>query len=287
MNRILVTGATGSTGRHLVPLLRAAGAPVRAFVRDPGRAAEVLGPDVDLAVGDLGDPSSVRAALAGVDQLHLACGNHPEQARWEIAAIDAAAEAGVGRIVKLSALGAQVGSPVAFTDAHGRITEHLRTAGPAHVLLEPAFLMSNLLAGADGVRQADALFLPAAGAKIAMIDPRDVAQVAAAVLTGDGHDGRRYVLTGPEAVTVDEVAEQLSAVLGRRIGFVPVPDGAAVAQLVAAGVPEWYAANVVAQFGVLREGAQSGVQDVVRVLTGRDPRSVGAFLRDHAGAFAR
>lgn len=287
MNRILVTGATGGTGRHLVPLLRAAGAPVRAFVRDPGRAADVLGPDVDLAVGDLGDPSSLRAALAGVDQLYLACGNHPEQARWEIAAIDAAAEAGVGRIVKLSALGAQVGSPVAFTDAHGRITEHLRTAGPAHVLLEPAFLMSNLLAGADGVRQADALFLPAAGAKIAMIDPRDVAQVAAAVLTGDGHDGRRYVLTGPEAVTVDEVAEQLSAVLGRRIGFVPVPDGAAVAQLVAAGVPEWYAANVVAQFGVLREGAQSGVQDVVRVLTGRDPRSVGAFLRDHAGAFAR
>jgi uncharacterized protein YbjT (DUF2867 family) len=287
VNRILVTGATGSTGRHLVPLLRAAGAPVRAFVRDPGRAAEVLGPDVDLAVGDLGDPSSLRAALAGVDQLYLACGNHPEQARWEIAAIDAAAEAGVGRIVKLSALGAQVGSPVAFTDAHGRITEHLRTAGPAHVLLEPAFLMSNLLAGADGVRQADALFLPAAGAKIAMIDPRDVAQVAAAVLTGDGHDGRRYVLTGPEAVTVDEVAEQLSTVLGRRIGFVPVPDGAAVAQLVAAGVPEWYAANVVAQFGVLREGAQSGVQDVVRVLTGRDPRSVGAFLRDHAGAFAR
>lgn len=287
MNRILVTGATGTTGRHLVPLLRAAGAPVRAFVRDPGRAADVLGPGVDLAVGDLGDPASLRAALAGVDQLHLACGNHPEQARWEIAAVHTAAEAGVERIVKLSALGAEVGSPVAFTDAHGRITEHLRTAGPEHVLLEPAFLMSNLLHGADGVREADALVLPAAGAKIAMIDPRDVAQVAAAVLTGDGHDGRRYVLTGPEAVTFDEVAEQLSAVLGRRIGFVPVPDGAAVAQMVAAGVPEWYAANVVAQFGVLREGAQSGVQDVVRVLTGRDPRPVGAFLRDHAGAFAR
>jgi uncharacterized protein YbjT (DUF2867 family) len=147
--------------------------------------------------------------------------------------------------------------------------------------------MSNLLAGADGVRQADALFLPAAGAKIAMIDPATSRRWPRPCSPGDGHDGRRYVLTGPEAVTVDEVAEQLSTVLGRRIGFVPVPDGAAVAQLVAAGVPEWYAANVVAQFGVLREGAQSGVQDVVRVLTGRDPRSVGAFLRDHAGAFAR
>ncbi len=286
MNRILVTGATGSTGRHLVPLLRAAGAPVRAFVRDPGRAAEVLGPDVDLAVGDLGDPASLRAALAGVDRLHLGCGNHPEQARWEIAAIDAAAEAGVGRIVKLSALGAGVGSPVAFTDAHGRITEHLRTAGPAHVLLEPAYLMSNLLHGADGVRQADAVLLPAGGAEVAMIDPRDVARVAAAVLTGDGHDGRRYVLTGPDAVTFDEVAEQLSAVLGRRIGFVPVSEEIALGQMAAAGVPEWAATNVVAQYGVLRQGAQAGVQDVVRVLTGRDPRSVGEFLRDHAGAFA-
>lgn len=286
MNRILVTGATGTVGRHLVPLLRAAGAPVRAFVRDPARAADVLGGGVELAVGDLGDPASLRAALAGVDQLHLACGNHPEQVRWETAAIDAAADAGVTRIVKLSALGAGVGSPVAFTDAHGRITEHLRAAGPAHVLLEPAFLMSNLLAGADGVRGADALFLPAAGAKIAMIDPRDVARVAAAVLTGDGHDGRRYVLTGPEAVTLDDVAEQLSAVLGRRIGAVPVSDGAALGQLAAAGVPEWFATNVVAQFGVLRGGAQSGVQDVVRALTGRDPRPVGEFLRDHAGAFA-
>jgi uncharacterized protein YbjT (DUF2867 family) len=286
VNRILVTGATGSTGRHLVPLLRAAGAPVRAFVRDPGRAAEVLGPDVDLAVGDLGDPASLRAALAGVDRLHLGCGNHPEQARWEIAAIDAAAEAGVGRIVKLSALGAGVGSPVAFTDAHGRITEHLRTAGPAHVLLEPAYLMSNLLHGADGVRQADAVLLPAGGAEVAMIDPRDVARVAAAVLTGDGHDGRRYVLTGPDAVTFDEVAEQLSAVLGRRIGFVPVSEEIALGQMAAAGVPEWAATNVVAQYGVLRQGAQAGVQDVVRVLTGRDPRSVGEFLRDHAGAFA-
>lgn len=77
-------------------------------------------------------------------------------------------------------------------------------------------------------RHADAIFLPAEGARIAMIDPRDVAEVAATVLTGEGHDGRSYQLTGPEVVTFDDVALELTTVLGRPIGFVPVPDDAAL-----------------------------------------------------------
>jgi uncharacterized protein YbjT (DUF2867 family) len=145
--------------------------------------------------------------------------------------------------------------------------------------------MSNLLAAAPAVRQAGALFLPAAGAKVAMIDPRDVAGAAATILTGDGHEGRTYELTGPQAVSFDEVADELSTVRGRPTAFVPVPDGDALGQLVASGVPEWYAANVVTQFGLLRRGVQDRAGDVVQVLTGREPRSIGTFLRDHAPAF--
>jgi uncharacterized protein YbjT (DUF2867 family) len=284
-NTVLVTGATGTVGRHLVAELRRRGTAVRALVRDPQRAAGILGPDVELAVGDFTDPASLRAALPGVDRVHLACANHPDQVAWETAMIDAAAAAGVGRIVKLSALDAGIGSPVAFADAHGRIERHLRASGVPHVLLRPTFAMTNLLAAAAGVRQAGAIFLPGSGAKIAMIDPRDVAAVAAVALTTDGHDGRTYELTGPAAVTFDEVAAELSAALDRPVGFVPVPDDAALAQLVGAGVPEWYAAGVVAQFGLLRAGTQADVRDVVRVLTGREPRSLGQFLREHAGAF--
>jgi uncharacterized protein YbjT (DUF2867 family) len=281
---VLVTGATGTVGRHLVHLLRRRGVPVRAFVRDPGRAADVLGPDVDLAVGDLDDRSSLDAAMAGVDRVFLASANHPRQVAWETTAIDAATDAGVRHVVKLSAHGAAIGSPVAFGDAHGRVEEYLRGRGVAHVVLRPGFYLTNLLGAADGVRYG-VLALPAAGARIAMIDPRDVAQVAAAVLTGSGHDGRTYDLTGPEAVTGDDVARELSALLGRRIDFVAVPDEAATAQLVAEGVPEWFATNTVAVFGQLRRGAQSEACDVVRALTGRDPRSVADFLADHASAF--
>jgi uncharacterized protein YbjT (DUF2867 family) len=282
---VLVTGATGSVGRHVVAELRRRGAPVRALVRDRARAADVLGPDVELAVGDFADPASLRAALPGVERVYLSCGNHPAQAAWETAMVDAAAAAGVSRIVKLSALDARIGSPVAFADAHGRIEEHLRASGVPHVLLKPTFAMTNLFAAADGIRQAGAIFLPGAGAEVAMIDPRDVAEVAAVALTTDGHDGRAYELTGPAALTFDDVAAQLAAVLDRPVGFVAVPDGAALGQLVEAGVPEWYARNVVAQFGLLRRGTQAGVRDVVRVLTGHEPRSVGEFLRDHAVAF--
>ncbi len=285
MNHVLVTGATGNVGARLVRLLVERGVPVRAFVRDRDTAITCLGPAVDLVVGDFGDPDSLRAAMEGVEQVFLACPNHPMQLDWETAVIDAAAAAGVRRIVKLSAIDAQVGSPVAFADAHGRIEEHLRKAGLAHVLLRPTFSMANLLGGADGVRQAGAIFLPGGGAKVAMIDPGDVARVAAVALTGDGHDGRCYQLTGPEAITFDDVAEQLSAVVGRPIGFVPVPDDAALAQLVGAGMPEWLATNMVRQFGLLRQGAQAESQDRVRVLTGREARSIGQWARDHAAAF--
>jgi uncharacterized protein YbjT (DUF2867 family) len=282
---VLVTGATGSVGAHVARALAERGAAPRAFARDRGAAARVLGPDVEVAVGDFGDGESLRAAMRGVEQVFLTCANHPRQVEWEKAAIDAAATAGVRRVVKQSALGAEVGSRVAFFDANARIAENLRASGLAFVLLEPAFKMSNLFAGADAVRQAGALFLPGAGAKVAMVDPRDVAEVAAAVLTSDGHDGRRYELTGPEAVTFDDVAEQLSTVVGRPVGFVPVSDDAAVEQMVGAGVPEWFATNVVTQFGLLREGTQAEAQDVVRVLTGREPRTVADFLRDHADVF--
>jgi uncharacterized protein YbjT (DUF2867 family) len=283
---VLVTGATGTVGRHVVGELRRRGVAVRALVRDPARAGDALGPEVSLAVGDFADPDSLRAAVHGTERVYLACGNHPSQVEWETAMIDAAVAGGVRRIVKLSAIDARIGSPVAFADAHGRIERHLRATGVGHVLLRPAFTMVNLFAAADGIRQAGALFLPGTGAKVAMIDPRDVAAVAAVALTTDGHDGRSYELTGPVALTFDDVAAQLATVLDRPVGFVGVPDAAAFGQLLGAGVPEWYATNVVAQFGLLRAGSQADVRDVVRVLTGREPRSLGDFLRDHAGAFA-
>jgi uncharacterized protein YbjT (DUF2867 family) len=121
---------------------------------------------------------------------------------------------------------------------------------------------------------------------VALIDPRDVAAVAAAVLAQDGHEGRTYTLTGPEAITFGEVASRPSGVLGRPVSYVDVPDGAARGSMLEAGVPAWAAEGIVAVWGQLRAGAASSITDTVRVLTGREPRRIEEFLRDHAGAFA-
>jgi uncharacterized protein YbjT (DUF2867 family) len=287
MTKVLVTGATGNVGSQVVRELRGRGVPVRAFVRDPDEAAATLGQEIELAVGEFSDPNSIRRALDGVEYVFLACGNHPRQVEYETNAIDAARAAGMRRIVKLSATGARIGSPLAFWDWHGRIEQHLRVSGLPAVILRPGFYMTNLLGSTEAIKHTGKLFAPADGARIAMIDPRDVAAAAAVVLTEDGHHGKTYTLTGPESITYDEVAGQLSKVTGRKIEFVNVPDGAAREALVQAGTPDRMAEQLVILFGLLRQGAAAQTTDEVRALTGREPRSFAEFARDFAHLLGR
>lgn len=286
MTTVLVTGATGNVGSRVIQELRGRGVPVRAFVRDADRAFAALGPDVDLATGDLAERASIRAALEGVDALFLACGNVPRQVTYERNVIDDAAQAGVRRLVKLSALGAEVGSRVAFWDWHARIERHLQASGVPWVILRPRYHMSNLLGFAGTVRSAGAVFAPAEGVKVPMVDPLDVAAAAAVALRDDGHEGRTYELTGPEAITFDEVAARLSDLTGRPVRFVPVPDAAAREGLLHAGLPDWMADNIVTVFGMLREDPAAQVTGAVHALTGRRPRHLAEFLDDHATLFA-
>ena len=277
---ILVTGATGNVGGHVVRALIRRGVPVRAFVRDAGKAARRLGPDMDLAVGDFADSGSVRRALDGVDRLFLACGNVPGQIDFETAVIDAAADAGIARVVKLSGPDAAVDSPLIFERWHGAIEQHLAGSGLPRVLLRPRTYMTNLLAYARSVTQAGMLFAPAGAARISFVDPRDVADVAAEALTGAWHEGRTYTLTGPEAVTFERVAGEIAAALGRPIAYVNVGDGDARQAMVADGLPPMMADAIVAIFASQRAGSMADTTDTVRTLTGREPRGISAFTRE-------
>jgi uncharacterized protein YbjT (DUF2867 family) len=145
--------------------------------------------------------------------------------------------------------------------------------------------MTNLLGFVETIRSAGAVFAPAEGVKVPMIDPRDVAATAAAVLTEDGHEGRAYELTGPEAITFHDVAAQVSELSGRPVQFVPVPDADALEGLLGAGLPGWLAENIVAVFAVLRRDPSPQVTDAIRVLAGRRPRHLPEFLADNAALF--
>jgi uncharacterized protein YbjT (DUF2867 family) len=283
---ILVTGATGQAGSEVVRAMRARGERVRAFVRDPLRAREQLGDGVELAVGDFDDRRSVHAALDGVDDVVLSCADDPRRVAWETSAIDAAAAAGARRIVKLSAVGAAPGARVAFWEWHDRVERHVMASGVPGVILRSSFYMTNVLAAAGQVASEGRLYAPAAGARIAMIDPRDVGAAAAAVLSTPGHDGRTYVLTGPEAITYVQVAAALSAATGRAIEFVDVPDEDAKQGLIGAGLPDVVAEHVVRAFAMARQGVAGQVTPTVESLIGRPPRDMASFARDHAPLFA-
>jgi uncharacterized protein YbjT (DUF2867 family) len=282
---ILVTGATGRAGSQVVRALLEQTHEVRAFVRDPASARDLLGGDAELAVGDFADHASVRAALNGVSDVFLSGPDDPRRVEWEKAVIDAAAAAGVRRIVKLSSIVARRGAPVAFWDWHGRIESHLRQSAIPAVVLRSSFFMSNLLQAAEPVALTGRLYAPAAGAKIAMIDPRDVGAAAAAVLTTAGHEGRTYVLSGPEAITYGQVAAVLSAATARSVEFVALSDEEATDALIQAGLPAFGAEQVVAIFAQARSGAAEQVTATVESLTGAPPRDVAGFVRDYAGAF--
>ena len=289
---IVVTGATGNAGSQVVRALAARGERVRAFVRDPGRARQVLGEDVELAVGDFADAASVRAALEGADALLLSCADDPRRVGWETAAIDAAVAAGVRRIVKLSAAAAEPGSPVAFWDWHGQVEQYLRSCGTDWVILRASWYMSNLLAAASAVAAEGRLYAPAGQARIAMIDPRDVGAAAAAVLCSPGHgasaghEGQTYLLTGPRAITYDEVAAGLSAATRSRVEFVDVPGDAAYQAMIGDGMPGFVAEQIVAMFARLRQGVAAQVSPDVETLTGSAPRDFACFATDHARLFA-
>jgi uncharacterized protein YbjT (DUF2867 family) len=257
MSTVLVTAATGTVGRHLVPQLAERGATVR--THDRSRAI---------------DPQ-----LVGVDAVFLACPNVPEQIAYECGVIDAAARAGVSRVVKLSARGAAPGSPVAFWDWHARIEQHLAGSGVPAAVLRPGFSMVNLLGSLELVRTAGILPLPAGEARVAMIDPADVATAAAVALDADQRL-RLYELTGPAAIGFDEVAAGLTRAVGREVRYVDVPTEDAVAGLVASGVPDFAAAQIGNVFAALRDGAQAEVTDDLERLTGRVGGGLGRFLRN-------
>lgn len=282
---ILIIGATGNVGAAVVQDLRARGVPARAFVRDRLRASARLGRDVELAVGDLDDPESVREAISDVSAVFLASADGPAKVEQETGVIDAAAKAGVRRIVKCSTIGAEPGSPLPMFDWHGQIEERLRASGVPAVVLRAGFYMSNLFASIEQIRHEGTLAAPVNGARIAMIDPRDVGSVAAAALTDDRHDGQSYELTGPEAVTYGQIAEELSAALARPIRFVDVPEDAARQAMLAAGLPDWLVRHLVGAYRLMRAGSLEPTTGALAAVLGREPRGFAQFARDWAGLF--
>jgi uncharacterized protein YbjT (DUF2867 family) len=285
---MLLIGATGKIGQHLVPALTAAGERPTVLARNPDAARATLGDGVDYLAGDLRDAGSLDAALAGHDVVYLANGQTDDQVALETAAIDAAVRAGVRRLVKISALGAQAGPERAtsvFGRWHARIEQHLASTPLAATVLRPNIFTANLLGSAGQIAQGQ-LFSTTGDGATAWIDPADIAAVAAAALLDDKHAGQTYEITGPEAITHDELADRLSTVLGHPVQHLRIADADFRAALEGFGMPQWTVDAYVELDAAIRDGAAGTVSPDVPTVLGRPAGTVTAFLRSHAGAFA-
>jgi uncharacterized protein YbjT (DUF2867 family) len=280
---ILVIGATGTVGSEVVRQLVATGERPRALVRDPATARQRLGDQVEHVVGDLDRPETIAAALAGVDRVFLLTTQSSRQPEWERAVIGAAARAGVGQLVKLSVFRADEQSPLQVARQHGQAERVLAQSGLAATILRPVFFMQNLLAMVhDG-----AIATAAGDGRVAMVDARDIAAVAVATLTGGGHAGKTYTLTGPEALSFYQVASVLSRQTGRPLRHVRVPPDKVRVALQGRGVAAWYADDMAKLHSMLAVGYEEVVTDDIHRVTGRPPRTLAQFAGDHAGVLTR
>lgn len=284
---ILVTGATGNIGGELVTQLTAHKIPFRAMVRhakDVEALSQIEG--VEAVFGDFDDENTVADALQGIERAFLLT---PSTERAEIQQktfVDLAGRAGVKHIVKQSQWAADANSPVRFLRYHAAVEEKIQASGLAYTILRPNLFMQGLLGFRDPIIQQDKFFAAVGEAKISVVDTRDIAAVAAAALTDRGHTGKIYNLTGPEALSHAEMAEKLSAALGRPIEFVDVPPEAMHDTLLQVGFPIWQAGGLIEDYAHYARGEAAVVSGDTEEATGRAPRSFGVFARDYASAFS-
>ncbi|MFD8631950.1 NAD(P)H-binding protein [Streptomyces sp. NPDC059533] len=277
---ILVTGATGTIGREVVRRLPA-DRPVRIMARDPER---VTGAPrrARTVYGDYEDPRSLASALTGVTALFLVTNRMGED---DARIVRAARSAGVRHVVKLSAAAVtDDGADDVVSRGQRAQEEEVRGSGMEWTLLRPRAYMSNSLSWAASVRQDGVVRALHPEASVACVDPRDVAEVAVRALTEDGHAGRTYTLTGPEALTAVEQTAQLAELLGRPLRCAALePEQARTA--LRRVHPEAVADALVYRAGRQVQAGKGRVEDTVPALLGRPAGSFRSWAGDHLGAF--
>jgi uncharacterized protein YbjT (DUF2867 family) len=283
---ILVTGATGLNGSELVRRLSAKGVFVRALVRSTTRAEKLSSlPNVEIVQGDMARPETLREALAGVERAMLISSSDPAMLEVQSNFIEEARKSGVKHVVKLSGIMPERDSPFRFARMHGEIERRLEISGMAFTHLRAGEFMHAYFRQVPSMVARGALLLPMEDAKIASIDIGDVAEVAATVLTSSGHEGKIYPLTGPEALSMAEVAEKLSAATGKRIQYFNISPEEAKKASLAAGVPPFTAEALAELFAERRKGKEAQVSLVIPTVFGWQATSFDEFARRHAAIF--
>jgi uncharacterized protein YbjT (DUF2867 family) len=285
---VLVTGATGKTGRRLLPLLAGRGADIRAATRNPDTAFQ----DAVTVRFDWRDPDTYALALDGVDAVYMVTSHYSDNTSDPSAQVaqfvEVAAKAGVERIVHLSAFGidkAPESEPLRRTE---RLVED---SGIAFTTLRPSAFMENFSEShwahyARRVRDHDELAMPNSQVRMTFVSVRDVAAVAFYALIQEGHTGKGYTLTGPEALSWADIAGHISATVGRQVTYREVDADWIRQMLLADGATDAFAEGVAElTASSTGENFMATVSGDVEAVTGRRPIPFTEFARTAAAAW--
>lgn len=281
---MVVAGATGHIGSELVRLLSGKGVATRAVTRDRGRSQPL--PNVEWVEGNLRDRGLIPDLFRGADRLFLLTSNSQDMRILQENAIEAARAVGVQHIVKLSALGASDHSKSPIGVAHYKVEKALQDSGMAWTILRPHVFMQNLLELAPRIAQEGTVRSASGDGRIPFIDTRDIAAVAAVTLTAPGHEGKKYVLTGPEALSYGDVARIIGDAIGRNIEYVAESPEEARERLSKEGAPTWLIDGYLALAAYQRAGGPTAmVSPTVLEVLGRSARTFAEFVHGHATVF--
>jgi (4-alkanoyl-5-oxo-2,5-dihydrofuran-3-yl)methyl phosphate reductase len=277
---ILVIGATGKVGKELVPMLLERGMPVRVLLRDPRKAAH-LDQRAERFVGDLDRPETLNAPTQGVSSVFLLTFETQQDQNL----IAAAVRSGVQHIVKLSTL--EASQPHLRIGRWHRERERLiDESGIGWTFLRPGMFMSNTIEWwAETVKKQAAVYFPGGKGRVAPVDPLDIARVAACVLSRPGHLGRVYELTGPELLSIGDMAQTIGRVIDKPVRYVNVPLLAAKVQMRLSGMNRELVGALIELAEELRNDRAAQLTHTVGQITGMPARSFEAWCREHKGAF--
>ena len=278
---IAVTGVTGGLGGRVARRLAERGATQRLVVRDPARAPELAGAEV--ATGSYDDAEGLRRAFDGTRTLLMVSASEaPDRQRLHANVVDAAVAAGVERVVYTSFFGAAPDCTFTFGRDHWHAEEYIRASGLGHTFLRDNLYIDflPLMAGPDGVIRG-----PAGDGRVAAVARDDIADVAVAALVGGGHEGRSYDLTGPEALTLAEAAEELSRAAGRPIRYQAETLEEAYASRASYGAPGWEVDGWVTTYVAIANGDLEQVSGDVAAVAGHPPVRLAEFLRSNPESY--
>ena len=279
-NRILIVGATGNIGSTLVAELRRRNATIFAGVRQSGKWEILNAPSL---LFDFEKPETMKEAFSKVDRAFLLLPLAERMVEYGIKAVDAAKEAGLSFLLKSSELGADPNSPKLALQAQGIVDQHLKNSGIPWSILCPNFFMQNFsVLYSSAIRERGGIFLPQGSGKVSFIDVRDIAAVAAEILLSPNtHKCRVYDLTGPQALSNQDIAQQLSGVIGTSVKYHAISEDVAIEAMSKRAVPPWISEFVMSLHRHVREGQMEKVSSTVQEIIGRQPIDFSTFAQAH------